>query len=356
MDIAALLPVVHEFAGKLYMTKQHAPAGISWYNFPTLGVFTILERLLTGPHRDLRYLISSQPVLDLGCGDGDLTLLLSHLGFDVDAVDNPGTNANRMEAVRYLTRLVSSPAGVHECDLDRLNALPRPHYGLAVFLGVLYHLKNPFFALEQLASACDYALVSTRVIDGAQPIAYLVEPGELNADATNYWLLTPSGFERLLRRAGFEVVSTHREGAIGDADAALADGRMYVLARSLRPPASPVRLLEGWHAEEPSAFRWTGPRFSFTGPAGTTQLTLRFTSMLDHFTLSGTADGRPLVPAAFTGAGEHEYSVALEPSAGVPTVELTLDRSYRPPAPDCRELGVAIASDGGIRFTVPATP
>jgi tRNA (mo5U34)-methyltransferase len=351
MDIAALLPVVHKFASELNMTKHHAPAGISWYNFPTLGVFTILERLLTGPHRDLRYLISSQPVLDLGCGDGDLTLLLSHLGFDVDAVDNPGTNANRMEAVRYLTQLVNSPARVHECDLDRLQALPRPHYGLAVFLGVLYHLKNPLFALEQLASSCDYALISTRVFEGAQPVAYLVEPGELNADATNYWLLTPNAFERLLRRAGFEVVSTHREGAIGDADAALADGRMYVLARSLRPPASPIRLLSGWYAEEPSAFRWTGPSFSFTGPAGATRLTLRCRSLVERLTISGTAHGRPLAPAIFTGAGEHEHTFPLEPGAGIPTVELALDHTYRPPAPDCRELGIAIATDGGLRFS-----
>ena len=350
LDIEELLPVVHEFAGHLNMTKlQAADAGIHWYNFPTLGVFTILNRLLTGPHRDLRYLISSQPVLDLGCGDGDLTLLLAHLGCDVDAVDNPGTNANRMAGVRYLTHLVKSPAGVHECDLDRLTALPRPHYGLAVFLGVLYHLKNPFFALEQLASACDYALVSTRVIDGEQPIAYLVEPGELNADATNYWLLTPNGFERLLRRSGFEVVSSVREGAVGDADAAGADGRMYVLVRSLRPRPSEVRLLDGWFAEEPAAFRWTATRFSFTGPAGATRLTLRFVLTMERVAITGTANGSPLPPAEFQGAGEHEYTVSLESSA-LPAIELQLDHCFRPPSPDQRELGIAVARDGGIGF------
>ena len=351
MDVGALLPRVHEFASRLYGMKDHAAgAGISWYNFPTLAVFSTLDRLLTGPHRDLRYLISSQPVLDLGCGDGDLTLLLSHLGFDVDAVDNPGTNANRMEGVRYLTRLVDSPARVYECDLDRLGTFPRRRYGLGVFLGVLYHLKNPFIALEQLASACEYALISTRVVEGPQPTAYLVEPGELNADETNYWLFTPVGLARLLRRAGFEVVSSVREGATSDADAALADGRIYVLARSTRVAPSPVRFLAGWHAEEPAGFRWTSQRFSFTGPAHVTRLTLSFVLTMDHVTITGTADGHSLPAATFTGPGDHKYAVDLQPSAET-ALELNLDRTFQPPAPDRRELGIAIAQAGGVHFT-----
>ena len=352
MDAGALLPRVHEFASRLNGSKEQAgAAGITWYGFPTLSVFSILDGLLSGPYRDLRYLISSQPVLDLGCGDGDLTLWLSHLGFDVDAVDNPGTNANRMEGVRYLTRLVNSPAHVHECDLDRLQSLPRSRYGLAVFLGVLYHLKNPYFALEQLASVCDYALISTRVIEGGQPMAYLVDPGELNADETNYWLLTPAGLERLLRRAGFEVISSVRAGAAADADAALADGRMYVLARSLRTAPSAVRLLEGWYAAEPAGFRWTGGHFSFTGPSGARRLILRFVLTMERVLLRGTVNGRPLPAAEFTGAGDHEYAVPLESPSEIPVVELRLDQTFRPPAPDQRELGIAVATAGGVQFT-----
>lgn len=340
MDVGALLPRVHEFASRLYTTKAQI-RDVHWYEFPTLAVFETLDRLLTGPYRDLRYLISSQPVLDLGCGDGDLTLLLAHLGFAVDAVDNPGTNANRMEGVRRLTRLVDSPASVYECDLDRLAALPHAHYGLAIFLGVLYHLKNPFFALEQLAGVCEFALVSTRIVDGSQPTAYLVEPGELNADPTNYWLLTPAGFERLLRRAGFAVIATTRAGAVGNADAATHDGRMYALVRSRL--AAPVRLLEGWYFEEPSAFRWTSRRFSFAVPPGSRRLRLSFVSTMNEVTLSG--DGLPA--QRFPGAGEHVYEAELASEQ----VTIELDRTFTPAPPDRRELGIAIATQGGIAVT-----
>lgn len=339
MNIGGVQTTVHAFASRLNTMKLHQPS-IGWYNFPTLSVFTILDRLLAGPHRDLRYIISSQPVLDLGCGDGDLTLLLSHLGFDVDAVDNPGTNANRMEGVRYLTQLVSSPAQVHERDLDRLAALPRPRYGLGIFLGVLYHLKNPFHALEQLAATCEYVLISTRVVDGAQPTAYLVEPGELNADPTNYWLLTPTALTRLLKRAGLEPIATTREGATGDADAGLRDGRMYVLAKTKL--ASPVRLLDGWHAEEPTGFRWTARRFSFAGPPAS-RFRLKFVSTLDAITLSGPG----LPTQTFKGAGEHTYEAGL-PGGGV---AIELDRAFTPPPPDRRQLGIAVACDGGISLS-----
>jgi tRNA (mo5U34)-methyltransferase len=334
-DVGALLPGVREFAERLNSMKSHAPE-IGWYEYPTLSVFTILDRLLKGPHRDLRYLISSQPVLDLGCGDGDLTLLLSHWGCDVDAVDNPGTNANRMAGVRHLLEAVQSPARAYECDLDRLAALPRERYGLAFFLGVLYHLKNPFFALEHLAAHCEYALISTRVVEGDAPTAYLVTPGELNADPTNYWLLTPAGFERLLERAGFTVVASVREGAVGDADAGSRDGRMYVLARTAR--AAEVRLLEGWHAEEPAGFRWTGRRFAVALPAGVRRFRMRFVSTQEELRINGER---------FPGAGEHVY----ECSPTGHQVEMEVDRVFRPGAPDVRELGVAVATGSAFELT-----
>ena len=40
------------------------------------------------------------PVLDIGCGDGDLSYLLASLGCDVTAIDLPASNFNWMTGVQ----------------------------------------------------------------------------------------------------------------------------------------------------------------------------------------------------------------------------------------------------------------
>src|SRR6185437_3180823 len=57
-------------------------------------------------------------------------------------------------------------------------------YDLIFFLGILYHLKNPFYALESLAKVTRHMLISTRVAKLSPagrsmrdlPVAYLLHP------------------------------------------------------------------------------------------------------------------------------------------------------------------------------------
>jgi hypothetical protein len=126
---------------------------------------------------------------------------------------------------------------VIECDIDWGFELSRD-YDLAIFLGMLYHLRNPALALIRLAQRCRRALISTKVAtqlpDGRNiadmPIAYLLDKREANGDPTNYWIFSPAGLERLLRRCGWVVKHAHRVGKVGrsnpvDND---ADERMFV--------------------------------------------------------------------------------------------------------------------------------
>jgi hypothetical protein len=61
-----------------------------------------------------------------------------------------------------LARELGSTARLWDVDLDSRFEVQR-HYGLALMLGVLYHLKNPFYALEQAAQHARYCILSTRV-------------------------------------------------------------------------------------------------------------------------------------------------------------------------------------------------
>ena len=85
---------------------------------------------------------------------------------------------------------------------------------MAVLLGVLYHLRNPFYALEELASRASYCLLSTRVarrfpdgsvMPGGVPLAYLLGERELNADETNYFIFSEPGLRTLLQRTCAET-------------------------------------------------------------------------------------------------------------------------------------------------------
>ena len=47
---------------------------------------------------------------------------------------------------------------------------------------------------------------TTRVRD--VPLAYVLGPGELNNDPSNYWIFSDSSFRRIVERAGFSIVSS----------------------------------------------------------------------------------------------------------------------------------------------------
>lgn len=154
------------------------------------------------------------PIADIGGADGDLTFLLEREGHDAHLIDHPGANWNGMKGAYRLRELLESDAGIHEVDLDSQFALPHERYELVIFLAILYHLKNPFFVMERLARQAKRMILSTRVARqtriggvefGDEPLAYLLGPTECNDDASNYWIFSLAGLERLAARTGWEV-------------------------------------------------------------------------------------------------------------------------------------------------------
>lgn len=165
------------------------------------------------------------PIADIGAADGDLGFFLERQGFDVDIIDWPAANWNGLRGAYRLRELLGAKANILEVDLDSQFDLPRTGYGLVCLLGILYHLKNPFYVLESLAKAARYCLLSTRIarrtvdakIDlSAAPLAYLLAPDECNNDATNYWIFSMPGLIRLVERCGWHV---RAQRTVGDTEA-----------------------------------------------------------------------------------------------------------------------------------------
>jgi tRNA (mo5U34)-methyltransferase len=244
VDIDQLIAALGDQVERLRLARTQLGDEIPWYRYDILANVVHLDGMLTGENRDLERLAQGLPVADIGAADGDLAFALEDVaGWQVDIIDTSATNMNGLRGARALREHFASAVEIHDIDLDRQFSLPRERYGLVFLLGILYHLQNPYYALRELAARSSHCLLSTKVARfagpertsiGDLPLAYLVAPDETNGDPTNYWILTPSGLERLVERAGWTIVARHNVGntTISDPATPENDERMFLLLRS----------------------------------------------------------------------------------------------------------------------------
>ncbi len=368
MDIHEILERAEQVRVSIEKLKTRIPRdGWDWYAYDSFGNFHWLDQLLTGPRRKLLELIGNDPVLDLGCGDGSVAFLLESLGCRVHAVDFAPTNQNSMLGVKALKDALGSTVDISSIDLDARFRLPEQRYGAAFFFGVLYHLKNPFYALETISRHARYCFLSTRIARRTpdrsldyhgQPMAYLLAPQEANADATNYWIFSEAGLRRLLDRADWRVLDFLIVGN-EDSDPASSEGdeRAFCLAESkVLERLGSATLLAGWHDVEPGGWRWTQRRFSvaFNGlsrPPKALRLNFWLPAPLlkrtGPVTVRAWVEGIALPGETYAQTGEHSYVQALpHEAAAVETlsVEFELDKAIAAGELEKRELGLMALS------------
>lgn len=357
-DIRGLAAAAVLFRDRLDQIKSNNRSPeFDWYPYSTFGVFPILTPILREDMRDLLALAGAGPVLDIGCGDGDLSFLFESFGFPVLAIDNPATNYNRTLGFTTLRAALRSSVELAVCDVDAGLALGQRTFGLAVCLGVLYHLKNPFGFLEKLARHARHCVLSTRIAQvtmrgtaiAEDPVAYLVNPAEANNDPTNYWIFSEAGLRRILDRTGWDLCDFTTIGFSAGSDPAHGDRdqRVYCMIRSkLADPWLDADLDGGWHAMENDSWRWTERIFAVRltrTVLGRSVLHFRFTSP-GPVRLQAIVDGAFLPQSEFPSAGEHTYAQPIPATAAQGdhlSIRFELDQALTPPA-DGRELGVQV--------------
>lgn len=241
MRIDDLMDNIGTQVERMRIARSQLGGDIPWYPYDILANLTHINGMLSGDNRDLDRFAQGLPVADIGAADGDLAFALEDVaGWQVDIIDTAATNMNGLRGARALCNHLRSKVAIHDIDLDRQFALPREHYGLVFLLGILYHLQNPYYALRELASRSSYCMLSTKVARfagpartpiGDLPVGYLVAPDETNNDATNYWILSPAGLERLVSRAGWSILGRANVGNLASSDPATPenDERMFLL-------------------------------------------------------------------------------------------------------------------------------
>jgi len=237
-----LAAAADEFRLRLKAQKAEIDPAFPWYPYDTLANFTHLAPFLAT--HTLASLAGDGGILDIGAADGDTAFFLESLGYKVGIVDHGPTNFNGLRGANKVRDKLQSRVAIDDIDLDSYFVLPEARYNLVFFLGILYHLKNPFYVLEHLARVAKHVLVSTRIARftptgqaiASIPAAYLLQPDEANNDATNFWIFTEAGLRRIFERCGWEILEYRSVGDTLRSEPGRSDRdeRAFALLRSTR--------------------------------------------------------------------------------------------------------------------------
>ena len=168
--------------------------------------------------------LNGATVLDIGCNGGFYCLEMKKrgasrvLGVDVD---------NRyLDQARFAANIMSMDIEFEKLsvyDVDKIAG----QFDYVLFMGVLYHLRYPLFALDKVIKKVRGKLVFQTMIRGSEntrewekdyhfwnkqifenedfPRMYFVENSYAH-DPTNWWIPNRAGAEAMLRSSGLEIV------------------------------------------------------------------------------------------------------------------------------------------------------
>jgi tRNA (mo5U34)-methyltransferase len=206
-------------------------AGVQWFHSFDFG-----DGVVANGHKDRRTLeleaaavlsadIAGKRCLDIGAWDGFFSFQAELRGArSVLATDHfswSGEGWGTADGFRLARELLGSR--VEDMDIDALEIAEATvgRHDVVLFLGVLYHLRNPFEGLRAAASVCDGTLVveTTLHLHHVEEAAMQFFPGsELDGDPTNWWSPNPRCVMGMLSALGFRRVdfAPHPTAFVGD--------------------------------------------------------------------------------------------------------------------------------------------
>ncbi|HPO31450.1 MAG TPA: DUF1698 domain-containing protein, partial [Candidatus Hydrogenedentes bacterium] len=151
------------------------PEEVRWFHSIDLGNGVITrghkphDLLLEESDYVFRYSPAGLSVLDVGAWDGFFSFEAERRGAArVLATDHfcwSGPGWGTFDGFDTARHYLNSK--VQDLDIDVLDISPETvgTFDMVLFLGVLYHLKNPFLGLEKVTAVCEKQIVVETVID-----------------------------------------------------------------------------------------------------------------------------------------------------------------------------------------------
>jgi tRNA (mo5U34)-methyltransferase len=170
--------------------------------------------------------LGGQSVLDIGCNGGFYSFEMKRrgaarvLGVDHDPV--------YLAQARFAREQLGLDVEFIQADVYEIDRLVRGEkFGYVLFMGVLYHLRHPLYALEKVASLVGKKLLfqsmergawETTTFDADYPITerdvffdhrfprmYFIEHAYAG-DRTNWWIPNPACTQALLRSVNMRII------------------------------------------------------------------------------------------------------------------------------------------------------
>lgn len=158
-----------------------------------------------------------QRVLDVGCRDGFFAFEMERRGASVVAVDYTRSDATGFALAAELlgSRVEHRLMNVYDLSAEALG-----RFDLVLFLGVVYHLRDPVRALDAIRSVCrPGALVVVESVcepppaaDASVPLWRFSRGDAFRGDGTTKWVPTVAGLEAMIGDCQLEVLASAARG------------------------------------------------------------------------------------------------------------------------------------------------
>lgn len=160
-----------------------------------------------------RFGVQGKTVVDIGAWDGYFSLEAARRGAKrVLATDHfcwTGPGWGKKAAFELAREATGLPVDDYDVDPMEITSAKLGKFDVALFLGVLYHLKHPLYVLERLAEVVrEYAVIETHLAhqDVEKPCLAFYPGKELNDDDSNWFSPNVPAVYGMLKTVGFNRI------------------------------------------------------------------------------------------------------------------------------------------------------
>lgn len=157
-------------------------------------------------------------VLDIGTRDGFFAFEMEKRGAQVVGIDYAAPDATGFSAA---ARVLGSDVEYRVQNVYELDPQQHGSYDIILFLGVIYHLRNPLLALDRIRSVAkegaslllESQIATERPVrESKLPLWQFCPRDSLAGDASNNWTPNLPGLLKVLEEAQFEILGSAEFG------------------------------------------------------------------------------------------------------------------------------------------------